>query len=130
MNMIDFLNQLDLGQKLMGGLTAFVGILFGAQKLKSFWKRESVENSKINIEKTLIDSLHEEFIRINTELESARGRQDELNNLIHTQTLKINRMEFMMLKMYMLLTHNEIEIPEDLKDHLDGIITMPQSNDR
>lgn len=128
--MIDFLEQLDLGHKLMGGLTAFVGILFGAQKLKSFWKREGVENSKINIEKTLIDSLHEEFIRINTELESARGRQDELNNLIHTQTLKINRMEFMMLKMYMLLTHNEIEIPEDLKDHLDGIITMPQSNDR
>ena len=121
MTFLDFINQLDVGQKIVGAVTAVLGLLFGVTKASSFWKKEGVENSKIAVEKTLIDSLHEEFVRINNELESARIRQNEMNKLVHDQALKLGRMEMMILRMYNLLTHNEVEIPDDLKDHMQNM---------
>jgi hypothetical protein len=121
MTIIEFLSQLELGEKIAGAAGAIIALLIGTQRYKTFWKRDDVENSKIGVEKTLIDSLHEEFIRINNELESARMRQNEMNQLVHDQALKLGRMEMMILRMYNLLTHNEVAIPDDLKDHMANI---------
>ena len=129
MTLIEFVQQLEIGQKIAGAVGAFAAVLFGAQQAKSFWKREGVENAKIAIERTLIDSLHEEFIRINNELESARQRQTEMNKLVHEQALKLGRMEMMILRMYNLLTHNQVDIPEDLKDHMASMFKEKDSDD-
>lgn len=119
------LDGLDISEKTTALVAGLLGIVFGVQKAISFWKKGEVDQSKISAEKSVIDSLHNEFKRINTELEEARERQKEMNELIHQQAVKLTRMEMLMMRMYNLLTHNNVTIPDDLKGHMAELMNDP-----
>jgi hypothetical protein len=119
----------DISEKTAMLVTGLLGIVFGIQKTLTIWKKGEVDQSKAAAEKSVIDSLHEEFKRINHELEEARERQKEMNDLIHQQAVKLTRMEMLMMRMYNLLNHNNVQIPDDLKDHMDNLLTKNISSD-
>ena len=121
------LDGLDISEKTTALVAGLLGIVFGVQKAISFWKKGEVDQSKISAEKSVIDSLHNEFKRINTELEEARERQKEMNELIHQQAVKLTRMEMLMMRMYNLLTNNNVPIPDDLRGHMDELMKEPSS---
>jgi len=121
------LDGLDISEKTTALVAGLLGIVFGLQKAISFWKKGEVDQSKISAEITVIDSLHNEFKRINTELEEARDRQKEMNELIHQQAVKLTRMEMLMMRMYSLLTHNNVPIPDDLRGHMSELMNEPPS---
>lgn len=116
------LDGFDISEKTTALVAGLLGLVFGLQKALSFWKRGEVDQSKISAEKSVIDSLHNEFKRINIELEEARERQKEMNDLIHQQAVKLTRMEMLLMRMYNLLNHNNVQIPDDLKDHINDLM--------
>jgi hypothetical protein len=42
--------------------------------------------------------------------------------MIHQQAIKLTRMEMLLMRMYNLLSHNNIEIPADLKGDMDELL--------
>lgn len=91
------------------------------------WKRGSVYQSKIEAEQSVINSLHDEFKRISKEMEESRKLQKEMNDMIHQQAIKLTRMEMLMIRMYNLLSHNNIAIPEDLRSDMVDLLGQPNN---
>ena len=114
--------SLDITGKVSTGVLALVGTVLGLQKVMTMFKRGKVDDAKVDAEQTIVISLHEELKRISDELEDARKRQSEMNELIHLQAVKLTRMEVLLIRMYGLITHNNIQMPEDLKTHIDEIV--------
>jgi hypothetical protein len=108
-------------------VAGLLGAVFGLQKVISMWKRGSVYQSKIEAEQSVINSLHDEFKRISKEMEESRKLQKEMNNMIHQQAIKLTRMEMLMIRMYNLLSHNNIAIPEDLRSDMVDLLGQPNN---
>ena len=121
--MID-LNFSEQTAALVAGL---LGAVFGLQKVISMWKRGSVDQSKIEAEQSVINSLHAEFKRVSKEMEESRKLQKEMNDMIHQQAIKLTRMEMLMIRMYNLLSHNNIAIPEDLRSDMVDLLGQPNN---
>jgi hypothetical protein len=117
----DFSN-LDITGKVSTGVIALVGTVLGFQRVLTMFKRGKVDGTKVDAEHTIVSSLHEELKRISDELEDARKRQAEMNELIRSQAIKLTRMEVLMIRMYGLITHNNIQMPDDLKNHIDELV--------
>lgn len=108
-------------------VAGLLGAVFGLQKVISMWKRGSVYQSKIEAEQSVINSLHDEFKRISKEMEESRKLQKEMNDMIHQQAIKLTRMEMLMIRMYNLLSHNNIAIPEDLRSDMVDLLGQPNN---
>jgi uncharacterized membrane protein (DUF106 family) len=121
--MID-LNFSEQTAALVAGL---LGAVFGLQKVISMWKRGSVDQSKIEAEQSVINSLHDEFKRVSKEMEESRKLQKEMNDMIHQQAIKLTRMEMLMIRMYNLLSHNNIAIPDDLRSDMVDLLGQPNA---
>lgn len=121
--MID-LNFSEQTAALVAGL---LGAVFGLQKVISMWKRGSVDQSKIEAEQSVINSLHDEFKRVSKEMEESRKLQKEMNDMIHSQAIKLTRMEMLMIRMYNLLSHNNIAIPEDVRSDMVDLLGQPNA---
>ena len=106
-------------------IAAVLAIVFGIQKALNMWKKGTVDQSKTEAEKSVIDALHNEFKRISAELEESRELQKQMNDMIHQQAVKLTRMEMLMIRMYNLLTHNNIKIPDDLREDMVELINQP-----
>lgn len=123
------MGEWDISQRSGAIIMGLLGVVFGIQKAMTFWKKGEVEQAGVGASKSVIDGLHEEFKRINTELDTARTRQEEMNQMIHQQAVKLTRMELLLYRMYGLLNNNNIMIPDDLRSHMNELLS-PDITDR
>lgn len=115
-------SSMDITSKVSTGVLALVGTVLGLQKVMTLFKQGKVDGAKVDAEQTIVTSLHDELKRISDELEDARKRQSEMNELIHLQAIKLTRMEVLLIRMYGLITHNNIPLPDDIKSHIDELV--------
>lgn len=118
---LDF-GSLDITGKVATAVLALAGTVLGLQRVMTLFKQGTVDSAKVSAEHTLVDNMHDELKRISDALEEARKRQSEMNDLIHLQAIKLTRMEVLLIRMYGLLTHNNIKLPDDLKSHIDELV--------
>jgi hypothetical protein len=50
-----------------------------------------------------------------------------MNDMIHQQAIKLTRMEMLMIRMYNLLSHNNITIPEDVRSDMVELLGQPNN---
>jgi hypothetical protein len=123
------ITELNISEQTAALVAGLLGVVFGLQKVIGMWKRGSVDQSKTEAEGSVITSLHGEFKRISKEMEDSRLLQREMNDLIHAQAIKLTRMEMLMIRMYNLLTHNNIVIPDDLRADMVELVNSPHAGD-
>ena len=123
------ITELNISEQTAALVAGLLGAVFGLQKVIGMWKRGSVDQSKTEAEGSVITSLHGEFKRISKEMEDSRLLQREMNDLIHAQAIKLTRMEMLMIRMYNLLTHNNIVIPDDLRADMVELVNSPHAGD-
>ena len=123
------ITELNISEQTAALVAGLLGVVFGLQKVIGMWKRGSVDQSKTEAEGSVITSLHGEFKRISKEMEDSRLLQREMNDLIHAQAIKLTRMEMLMIRMYNLLTHNNIAIPDDLRADMVELVNSPHAGD-
>lgn len=116
------IENLELWQKVLSFIGVGATVLFTFVKIRTSFKTFESKDKKIDVEDNLIEVLHKEFTRINSELELARQRQEELRNSVHDQNLKLNQMEFLLLRAYNLLVHSGIEIPLEMKTSVENML--------
>jgi hypothetical protein len=114
--------DLDLSSKTGGMVAGLIGIALGLQKVMTMFKRNRIEDIKADTEHTILDSVHDELKRITDEMQAARKRQNDMNELIHQQAIKLTRMEMLMIRMYGLITNHNIQVPEDMQLHIDDLL--------
>ena len=121
------ITELNISEQTAALVAGLLGIVFGLQKVIGMWKRGSVDQSKTEAEGSVINSLHAEFKRVSKEMEESRILQKEMNDMIHQQAIKLTRMEMLMIRMYNLLTHNNIAIPDDLRSDMVDLLGQPNT---